>query len=108
MVPDEMIWWITGNSGSGKSTLAKKMTNAMWLDGDAMRGCWSLGFSREDRFENNLRIAKIAKVIHEQGHDVVVSTICPFKELRDAVQKITGCRFVYLDGGDERGLTYEI
>ena len=97
-----MITWITGNSGSGKTTLARKIIKAdggILLDGDGMRTCWDLGFSKEDRIENNLRIARIAKVLDGQGFNIVVSTICPYRELRSGVKEITNCRFIYLDGG---------
>ncbi len=96
------VTWITGNSGSGKTTLAKKLIasdGGILLDGDAMRLCWTLGFSKEDRIENNMRIAKIAKMLDLQGFDVVVSTICPYRELREEVKVITNCRFIYLEGG---------
>ena len=49
--------------------------------------------------EQNLRVARLAKTLDLQGFDVIVSTICPYKDLREEVQKITGCRFIYLDGG---------
>ncbi len=97
-----MICWITGNSGSGKSTLAKKILKTdggVWLDGDSMRSVWTLGFSKEDRVEHNLRIAKLARMLDDQGLNIVVSTICPYRDLRSEVQKITRCRFIYLDGG---------
>lgn len=96
-----MIWWITGNSGSGKTTLAKKMNNVVVLDGDELRECWHLGFTKEDRWEQNRRAALLAKMIEKQGYDVIVSTICPYKDLRKEVQAITGCKFVYLEGGKE-------
>ena len=101
-----MIWWITGNTGSGKTTLAKKMTGTIVLDGDELRNCWSLGFSKEDRWEQNMRAARLAKMLEKQGYDVVVSTICPYKDLRKEVQVITGCRFIYLDGGKETTKEY--
>ena len=96
-----MIWWITGNTSSGKSTLARKMLDkkTIHLDGDAMRQCWDLGFNKDDRVENNIRIANIARLIHSQGFDIVISTICPYKKLRDRVKEITGCKFIYLTGG---------
>lgn len=97
-----MITWITGNSGSGKTTLAKKIIKAdggILLDGDSMRTAWTLGFSDSDRIENNLRIAKIARILDDQGFNIVVATICPFKKLRKEVQRITRCKFIYLDGG---------
>lgn len=93
------VWWLTGNSGSGKTTLSMRIKDVIHLDGDVMRTVWKLGLSKEDRYEQNLRIAKIAKILREQGYDVVVSTICPYKELRQQVQDICDCKFVYLEGG---------
>jgi len=93
------VWWITGNSGSGKTTLALNMKDVIILDGDDLRRCWSLGFTKEDRWEQNLRAAKLAKLIKDQGKQVVVSTICPYKKLREEVKAICDCKFVYLDGG---------
>ena len=103
------ITWITGNSGAGKTTLALKLQSqgnspdefsTILLDGDSMRKIWpELGLSKEDRWLNNIRIARLAKILEDQGFDVIVSTICPYKDLRSEVQKITNCRFIYLEGG---------
>jgi len=96
------ITWIYGQSKSGKSTLARKIrTNEVVLDGDDMRSAINndLGFSKEDRWENNLRIARLAKVIDKQGVDVIVATICPYRKLREEVRRICGCKFIYLEGG---------
>jgi cytidyltransferase-like protein len=101
-----MVWWLTGNSGSGKTTTALQFKDAIHLDGDVMRTVWSLGFSKEDRYEQNLRIAKLAKVLRNQGHNVVVSTICPFKDLREKVQEICDCKFLYVEGGKEPSENY--
>ena len=97
-----MIWWIYGASGSGKSTLAKKLCeDAIWLDADVIRPAISedLGYTEEDRIKNNKRIARLAKVLDDQGYDVVVSTICPYEELRKEVFYICKCRFVKMEGG---------
>lgn len=100
-----MITWVTGNRGAGKTTLAKKIVAAdhrtILLDGDAMRTCWTLGLTKEDRWEQNMRIARLAKVLDAQGFDVVVSTICPYKALRSEIRKLTTCRFIHLEGGQE-------
>lgn len=99
-----MITWITGNSWSGKTTLAKRMIKQgeILLDGDAMRAVWpGMGFSKEDRCEHNMRVARMAKELEDQGFDVIVATICPYKDLRYEVQRITRCRFIYLEGGKE-------
>ena len=96
-----MIQWIYGESGSGKTTVAKKLLDSrtVHLDGDDMRRVWTdLGFSDDDRMTNNLRIAQLARVLDRQGFNVVVSTICPTQEIRDAVQKITGCTFICIEG----------
>ena len=95
-----MIQWIHGASGVGKTTLAKKLIDAktVHLDGDDMRRVWTdLGFSVEDRMTNNLRVAHLARVLDRQGFNVVVSTICPTKRIRKAVQKITGCTFIHIE-----------
>ncbi len=98
-----MIIWITGQSKSGKSTVSRKISQGKWivLDGDSMRVSISrnLGFSLEDRRENNLRIARLARELDKQGFDIVVATICPYRKLREEVKKITGCKFIYLSGG---------
>ena len=96
-----MITWITGESGSGKTTLANRLKiNELILDGDSMRSVWpGLGFSKEDRTEQNLRVARLALLLESQGHDVIVSTICPYKELRQEIGKMTNCRFIHLPGG---------
>lgn len=94
-----MIYWITGNSGAGKTSLARKMRkDEIILDGDDMRTIWQLGFSKEDRIENNRRIYKLAKILENQGVDVIVASICPYKETRQEFKKV---KFIYLDGGQE-------
>lgn len=95
-----MIQWIYGASGVGKTTLAKKLldANTVHLDGDDMRRVWTdLEFSDEDRMTNNVRIAQLARVLERQGFNVVISTICPSKRIRKAVQKITGCTFIHIE-----------
>lgn len=101
------VTWIYGRSKSGKSKLARKVSkseNAILLDGDQMRAtiCKDLGFTAEDRRENNLRIARLARLLDSQDFNVVVATICPYISLRQEVREITGCRFIYLEGGIDR------
>lgn len=98
-----MITWITGNSGAGKTWLARRLQQpgTVWLDGDEVREVWpGLGFSREDRWENNMRIARLAKLLESQGYDVVVSTICPYRDLRTEIRRFIRCKFVYVEGGE--------
>jgi len=94
--------WISGNSGSGKTTLANQLKDdkTIILDGDRIREIQgNVGFSREARWEHNLRTARLAKELEGQGFRAIVSLICPYRELRAEVQKITGCKFIYLAGG---------
>ncbi len=96
------IIWLTGNSGSGKTTLAnalqQKLFNWVVLDGDVMRNSISLnsGFSKEDREEHNLRVARLAKVLSEQNKNVLVSVIAPFQSTREKIKEIINCEWVYL------------
>lgn len=103
-----MITWITGNSKAGKTTLAFKMrTNEIILDGDVMRTIWTdLGFSKKDRCEQNMRVAKMAKELEKQGFNVIIATICPYKELRKKIKELTKCKFIYLSGGLESNDIY--
>ena len=106
-----MITWIFGNTQTGKTTLAEAIKtsepsfpymNAVFLDGDNMRGIWTdLKLSKEDRWEQNMRVARLAKMLGDQGFNVVVSVICPYKQLRKEVKKITNCKFIYIEGGKE-------
>ena len=108
-----MIFWLTGNSGSGKSTLAKhlKTKDAIILDGDEMRQSISenTGFSKSDRWTHNIRVAKLSRILENQGFVVIVSLICPYEKLREEVRKITDCKFIYLQGGKtDEDYPYEI
>ncbi len=97
-----MILWLTGNSGSGKTTLAKRLMskNTVLLDGDVMRSIWpGLGLSAEDRKEQGMRVARLAKMLEDQGFVVIVSVIAPYEALRREIETITGCKWIYVPGG---------
>jgi adenylylsulfate kinase len=102
-----MITWLTGNTGAGKTWMARRIRrDEILLDGDSMRKIWKLGFTKEDRIEHNLRIARLAALLEQQGYDVIVSTICPYKELRKEIKKIAKIKFVYLEGGQDNSTKY--
>jgi adenylylsulfate kinase len=66
-----------------------------WLDGDDVRThlCKGLGFSRDDRHTNVLRIAFVAGLLARNGVTVIVSAISPYRESRDGARSMVE-RFV--------------
>jgi adenylyl-sulfate kinase len=98
------VLWFTGLSGAGKSTLTEAVapllrargTRVEVLDGDEVRLNLSkgLGFSREDRDTNILRIGFVANLLARNGVAVITAAISPYRETRDAVR-----RLVEADGG---------
>jgi adenylylsulfate kinase len=92
--------WFTGLPSSGKSTLAEILFGELegrglkveLLDGDVVRTNLSkgLGYSREDRDTNILRIGWVAERLTYHGVAVIVSAISPYRETRDQVRKQVG------------------
>ena len=87
------VVWLTGLSGAGKSTIAVNLEkqlfdadfNVMLLDGDSVRQglCSDLGFSDQDRQENNRRLAELATLLAGQGIIVIAAFISPFRAQRE-------------------------
>ena len=92
--------WFTGLSGSGKSTIAEMLYHELKgremkteiLDGDEVRKNLSkgLGFSKEDRDTNILRIAFVADLLTRNGVATICCPISPYKETRDAARAQIG------------------
>lgn len=92
--------WFTGLSGSGKSTIANALEQRLFmegfstyaLDGDNVRTgvCNNLGFSNQDRKENNRRIGEIAKLMLDAGLIVTASFVSPYLEDRENIKRIVG------------------
>ena len=88
--------WFTGLSGAGKSTTAAVLSVLLHeagrqvteLDGDVVRTHLSkgLGFSREDRDANILRIGFVASEIVRHGGTVMCAAVSPYRSTRDAVR----------------------
>lgn len=107
------VLWLTGHSGAGKTTTAKealRFANFILLDGDEMRKCISrgLGFSKEDRIENNTRVALLAVQLSKQK-PVVVASIAPVMELREKFRNEHGFKFIHIkrDLPEREGHFYE-
>lgn len=91
------ILWVTGIPASGKTTLARRLVRhfrslekpAEVIDGDDIRKIVSsgLGFSREDRLENNRRIAWIARLLARNGVIAVVASVSPYIEGRKSARE---------------------
>ena len=92
--------WFTGLSGSGKSTTADVLTSLLMehgrqvtvLDGDVVRTNLSrgLGFSKEDRDTNILRIGYVASEIVRHGGIAICAAISPYIATRDSVRSMMG------------------
>jgi len=95
-----MAFWLTGMSGAGKSTLAhiaeavlfRQDVNVLVLDGDAVRSglCRDLGFSTEDRRENNRRVAELARLFAQSGQICICALISPSAAFREEAKHIVG------------------
>ena len=114
--------WLTGLSGAGKTTIAERLEQELHagglgvevLDGDVVRTHLSkgLGFSREDRDTNILRIAFVAGLLTRHGAAVITAAISPYAETRrqareqigDFVEVYVSCPLEELSRRDVKGL----
>ena len=91
--------WLTGLPSAGKTTLATAVAARLredgverveLLDGDEVREFLSqgLGFSREDRDTNVLRIGWVAATLARHGVLVLASVISPFASTRAEVRAL--------------------
>jgi len=89
--------WFTGLSGAGKSTVSsavyhtlreRGIANVALLDGDEVRMHLTrgLGFSREDRDTNILRIGWVCQLLVKHGVPVMTAAISPYRETRHKVR----------------------
>ncbi len=92
--------WFTGLSGAGKSTTAEVLTSLLLergkqitvLDGDVVRTHLSkgLGFSREDRDTNILRIGFVASEIVRHQGVALCAAVSPYRAARNEARKMVG------------------
>ena len=98
--PKGFTVWFTGLSGAGKSTVAEMLYHELRarqmkteiLDGDVVRQNLSkgLGFSKEDRDTNVLRIGFVAELLTRNGVATICCPISPYRETRDQVRAAIG------------------
>ncbi len=92
--------WFTGLSGAGKSTTAEILTNLLLehgrrvtvLDGDVVRTHLSkgLGFSKQDRDTNILRIGFVAAEIVRHNGIAICAAVSPYRATRNEVRQMIG------------------
>jgi len=92
--------WFTGLSGSGKSTITHILEAELRsrghkvevLDGDVVRTHLSkgLGFSKEDRDTNILRIGWVCEVLTRNDVVAIAAAISPYRDIRDQVRANVG------------------
>ena len=110
MMEEGHTFWFTGLSGAGKTTLSKALTEELSraekkvvvLDGDELRRTISsdLGFTEEDRMEQNRRAANIARILNEQGIHVLAALISPTHEIQTMIKHVIGnnrCFLIHVD-----------
>ncbi len=92
--------WFTGLSGAGKSTIAEILTELLMergrrvslLDGDVVRTHLSkgLGFTKDDRNANVLRIGYVASEIVRHDGVAIVAAVTPYRTARNQVRTMIG------------------
>jgi sulfate adenylyltransferase len=92
--------WFTGLSGAGKSTIAEILAillrergrQVTMLDGDVVRTHLSkgLGFSKQDRDTNILRIGFVAAEIVRHHGVVICAAVSPYRAARNANRGLIG------------------
>lgn len=87
------VYFFTGLSGAGKTTigglfhrrLKEKKPNVVVLDGDQIRPVYNeeIGYADAERLKGAQRTFRVARMLADQGIDVVVCSICMYSEVRD-------------------------
>lgn len=98
-----MIYWFTGQPGHGKTVLGKKLHKFLqtekrnWrkdvfhLDGDHLRELtFNKDYSEQGRINNIRNAQMIAEYLHNNGCDVVVSLVAPYRWLREEFKERIG------------------
>lgn len=97
--------WFTGLPCAGKTTLASHLADFLrargervaLFDGDQVRASLSadLGFSREHRHANVLRVAGAAREAMADGSIAICALVSPYAESREEARRVVGAdRFV--------------
>lgn len=91
-----VVVWLTGPPAAGKSTLLsalkRRCCSVIVLDADIIRPQYwpELTHTPEDRLENVLRLARMARAFVDAGHTVLVGAVSPMKDMRAAAKATIG------------------
>jgi adenylylsulfate kinase-like enzyme len=86
---DKKIYYLIGQPGAGKTTLAKYLcehilSNVHHIDGDDLRNLTQNKDYSEKGRRTNVELAQtMARLSFNDGKNVVMSIVSPFKDLRD-------------------------
>ena len=91
-INERRVIWITGLSGAGKSTIARATVKQLHtqgeqpvlIDGDEVRNAIRdphTGHDSASRLVNAYRICRLAKLLADQGHIVIVATMSIYHEI---------------------------
>lgn len=104
-----VVYWFTGLSGAGKTTIGKffydylrnQKDNVVFLDNDELKDVlWTedIGYSREQRKKRSFVGGRLAKLLSEQGMDVICCAISMFDDVRKWNRdNIYNYKEIYLD-----------
>jgi adenylylsulfate kinase-like enzyme len=94
-----MIYWFTGQPSHGKTVLANKLIEKynqdgkkiFHVDGDNLRALTlNKDYSEQGRIDNVRGAQKIAHYLHNEGYDVVVSLVSPYRWQREELKTAVG------------------
>tara|TARA_B110000858_G_C17641457_1_gene398286 strand:- start:37 stop:510 length:474 start_codon:yes stop_codon:yes gene_type:complete len=98
-----MVYWFTGQPGAGKTVLGSKLHSFLktekrnWrksvfhLDGDDLRKLTiNKDYSPEGRINNIKNAQMITEYLHNQGCDVIISLVAPYRWLREEFKERIG------------------
>lgn len=87
------VYFFTGLSGAGKTTLGglfhrrlkQRKNDVVLLDGDSIRLVYNedISYTEESRRKGAGRTFRVAKMLSDQGIDVVVCSICMYSAVRE-------------------------
>lgn len=111
-----MIYWFIGQPGHGKTVLSDLLKlrleesfpgqkKIFRIDGDDLRSLTeNQDYSRAGREQNIRRAQTIAQYLHNQGHDVIVSLVAPYLDLREEFKnRVKDVIEIYVHTSELRG-----